>query len=95
VFDTFTWSNPAALAWLTIALIASVSVVVYAPTVFVWLCALGAMLISVGVGATGIRTGRWYSYFVNWNWIEGLLAITGCVLMFGSCIGMLIASWVK
>ena len=92
MFGTFTWRNPAALAWLTATLIVSLGAMVYVSTIFSWLFAAGAILIGVGIGAVRTRTGRRYPYFVNWNWIEGLLATTGCALMFGSCIGMLVAS---
>jgi hypothetical protein len=92
VFGNFTWRNLVALAWLTVTLIVSLCAVGYVPRIFVWLCAAGVILISAGIGAIRTRTGRMYPYFGKWNWIEGLLATTGCTLMFASCIGMLVAS---
>jgi len=91
VLSTFTWRNPAALAWLTFTLIISLGAVVYAPEIFLWPCVAGAAFVSAGIGAIRVRTGRLFPYFANWNWIEGLLATTGGTLMSGSCIGMFVA----
>jgi hypothetical protein len=93
MLGNFTWRDPVALDWLAVAFLVSCGTVVGVPEAYIWICG-GGLLVNIGWGVNGLRTGRTYLYFADWNWIESVIALTGSALASGACIGVVVASFI-